>query len=66
MCDLDLNSPPMEEEIQLDNDKDVPDNADMLATTTYEDSNCYCRNDDFLFLDMWEEPKFHLTFLTGY
>jgi hypothetical protein len=55
MCDLDPNSPPMEEDTPLDNDKDVADDADMLAITAYEDADCYYSYDDFLFLGTQEE-----------
>ncbi len=41
MCDLDLNSPPMEEVSPLDTDKDVADNSDMLTITAYEDADNY-------------------------
>jgi hypothetical protein len=55
MCDLDPNSPPMEEDTPLDNDEDVADDADMLAIIAYEDADCYYSHDDFLFLDTREE-----------
>jgi hypothetical protein len=57
MCDLDPNSPPMEEDTPSDNDQDVADadDADMIAITAYEDADCYYSYDDFSFLDTREE-----------
>ncbi len=55
MCDLDPNSPPMEEVSPLDTDEDVPDTSNMLAITAYEDADNYYRYDDFSFLDTREE-----------
>ena len=55
MCYLHQNSPPMEEVSPLDTDKDVADDADMLAITAYEDADNYYRYDDFFFLDTREE-----------
>ncbi len=55
MCELDLNSPPMEEVSTLDTDEDVADNSDMLAVTACEDADNYYKYHDFLFLDTWEE-----------
>ena len=51
MCDLDPNSPPMEEDTPSDNDKDDADDADMLALTANQDADCYYSYDDFSFLD---------------
>ncbi len=55
MCDLDPNSPPMEEVSPLDTDEDVADNADMLAITACEEADNYYGYDDFSFLDTREE-----------
>ena len=55
MCDLDPNSPPMEEVSPLDTDEDVAYDADMLAITAYEDADNYYSYDDFLFFDTQEE-----------
>ena len=55
MCDLDPNSPPMEEVSPLDTDKDVADDADMLTVTVYEDTDYDYSYDDYLFLDTQEE-----------
>ena len=58
MCDLDLNSQPMEEVSPLDTDEDVADNSDMLAITAYENADNYYRYDDFSFLENREENEF--------
>ena len=40
MCELDPNSPSWEEDIQsIQMNEDVPDNAEMLSSNIYEDSN---------------------------
>ncbi len=52
-CDLDPNSPPLEEYIQLDQmDEDVSHIDDMLPTTLSEGGNSYYSYDDFSFFDM--------------
>ncbi len=57
-CDLDPNSPPLEEDIQLDQmDEDVSHIDDMLPTTLSEGGNSYYSYDDFSFFDMREEHE---------
>ena len=57
-CDLDPNSPPLEEGIQLDQmDEDVSHIDDMLPTTLSEGGNIYYSYDDFSFFDMREEHE---------
>ena len=57
-CDLDPNSPLLEEYIQLDQiDEDVLHIDDILPTTISEGGNHYYSYDDFAFFDMWEDIK---------
>ena len=57
-CDLDPNSPLMEDDLQLDQmDEDMPDIDDMLATNIIEGSDHYYSYDDFAFFDTWEENE---------
>ena len=58
MCDLDPNSPPMEEVSLLNTDEDVPHIYDMLATNITEGSDRYYSYDDFAFFGMREENEF--------
>jgi hypothetical protein len=58
MCDLDPNSPPWEEDVQLDQmDKDVSDYAVMLPNTISQGSKHHYSYDNFMFFDTWEEQK---------
>ena len=55
-CDLDPNSPPMEDYLTFNQmDEDVPDIDDMLTTNIMEGGDHYYTYDNFVFFDMWEE-----------
>ena len=57
-CDLDPNSPPLEDCIQLDQmDEDELTIDDMLPITVSEGDNHYYSYDDFAFFDTWEEHE---------
>ncbi len=57
-CNLDLNSPPLEDCIQLDQmDEDVLHIDDMLPTTISEGGNCYYDYNDVAFFDTQEEHE---------
>ena len=57
-CDLDPNSPSLEEYIKLDQmDEDLPHIDDMLPTTISEGGNRHYSHDDFAFFDRGEEHE---------
>ena len=56
--DLDRNSAPLEEYIQLDHmDEDVPHIDDMLPTTICEGGNSFYSFDNFAFFDMQQKHE---------
>ena len=57
-CNLDPNSPPMEDDLQLDQmDEDVHDIDDMLTANIMEGGDRYYSYDNFAFFDMQEEHE---------
>ena len=49
ICDLDPNSPTIEDNTPLDDDNDVAEGAGRLVITAYENADCYYSYDDFSF-----------------
>lgn len=58
VCDLHPDSPPLQEDIKLDQiDKDVSVHAFMISNTVSQDGDHYFCKDDFAFFDTWVEHE---------